>query len=417
MKKEFEALKPYVCKDPLCLFQYITMGFGPSIEHEILSQPYVVDLLVTLCYSSIQNQLTGTSAMKNRHVVSSVNTGPTYPIREFPTRLRLKVASLPPIPNPVTMWQDRQPLPHAEAVVEEKADLYGTPIKVLVDFDLQTLSVRNPKDIEHLTGNSWAVLRLPNMDNNQTQPQVSGAVLDHQVYLKYVDGPANRIDFETKHVNLSLAAFGRPGSGPLKADLYRHDFELDDLDDDGKARAMTMILSTVPPISHLREYLINHPHSRLRSYHGISSSAATLLEWIVASNRSFIIQVNQVDDIHALDMDLLKTIKTRDQEVIPSLSLGCVQFRLAMGNPDKELGTPAENNYPTLFAWHGSALQNWHSILRQGLDFNKIANGRAYGDGVYLSTQYATSQVCTGASPTGQLLCPRVWLPSISAHY
>lgn len=48
----FEALKPYVCSKPLCLYQYMSLGFGPSVEHEIITQPYVVDLLVSFCYSA-----------------------------------------------------------------------------------------------------------------------------------------------------------------------------------------------------------------------------------------------------------------------------------------------------------------------------------------------------------------------------
>ena len=47
---DFEALKPYVCSNPLCLYQYMTLGFGPSIEYEITSQPLVVDLLINFCY-------------------------------------------------------------------------------------------------------------------------------------------------------------------------------------------------------------------------------------------------------------------------------------------------------------------------------------------------------------------------------
>jgi ubiquitin-conjugating enzyme E2 Q len=50
IKEDFEALKPYVCEKPLCLYQYMNLGFGPSVEHEILTQPYVVDLLVSFCY-------------------------------------------------------------------------------------------------------------------------------------------------------------------------------------------------------------------------------------------------------------------------------------------------------------------------------------------------------------------------------
>jgi ubiquitin-conjugating enzyme E2 Q len=49
---DFEALKPYVCSNPLCLYQYMSLGFGPSLEHEILTQPFVVDLLVSLCYTA-----------------------------------------------------------------------------------------------------------------------------------------------------------------------------------------------------------------------------------------------------------------------------------------------------------------------------------------------------------------------------
>jgi ubiquitin-conjugating enzyme E2 Q len=52
LEDSLEALKPYVCDKPLCLYQYMSLGFGPSIEHEIVSQPYVVDLLVSFCYHS-----------------------------------------------------------------------------------------------------------------------------------------------------------------------------------------------------------------------------------------------------------------------------------------------------------------------------------------------------------------------------
>lgn len=67
--------------------------------------------------------------------------------------------------------------------------------------------------------------------------------------------------------------------------------------------------------------------------------------------------------------------------------------------------------YPTLFAWHGSRAHNWHSIIREGLHFNTVVNGRAYGksavinntlqldvtelaiigSGVYFSPNFATS--------------------------
>jgi ubiquitin-conjugating enzyme E2 Q len=58
MQDGFEALKPYVCNKPLCLYQYMSLGFGPSVEHEILTQPCVVDLLVSFCYVSAMVSLT-----------------------------------------------------------------------------------------------------------------------------------------------------------------------------------------------------------------------------------------------------------------------------------------------------------------------------------------------------------------------
>lgn len=55
----FEALKPYVCSKPLCLYQYMSLGFGPNIEHDLLTQPYVVDLLISFCYASAQVKFLG----------------------------------------------------------------------------------------------------------------------------------------------------------------------------------------------------------------------------------------------------------------------------------------------------------------------------------------------------------------------
>jgi ubiquitin-conjugating enzyme E2 Q len=43
----FEALKPYVCSSPLCNYQFLNLGMGASIEHEIVSNPYVVDILIS----------------------------------------------------------------------------------------------------------------------------------------------------------------------------------------------------------------------------------------------------------------------------------------------------------------------------------------------------------------------------------
>lgn len=68
IESEYEALKPYVCADKLCTYQYYSLNFGPSIEvrpvirlhqrvvtdrssqYEIEANTEVVDLLVSLTY-------------------------------------------------------------------------------------------------------------------------------------------------------------------------------------------------------------------------------------------------------------------------------------------------------------------------------------------------------------------------------
>lgn len=52
MPNDIGAIKPYVCDKPLCLYQYMNLGMGPNIEHEIVSQPWVIDLLISFCYSA-----------------------------------------------------------------------------------------------------------------------------------------------------------------------------------------------------------------------------------------------------------------------------------------------------------------------------------------------------------------------------
>ncbi|KAJ6451098.1 hypothetical protein C8R47DRAFT_1221896 [Mycena vitilis] len=78
------------------------------------------------------------------------------------------------------------------------------------------------------------------------------------------------------------------------------------------------------------------------------------------------------------------------------------QFRFSVGAPDAESkfqkalqdATKTDGNarkYPSLYAFHGSALRNWHSIIRHGLWYKTVANGRAFGDGVYLAKEAQTS--------------------------
>lgn len=362
LPKDFEALKPFVCSNPLCLFQYMTMGLGPSIEHEILTQPYVVDLLISLCYSSVT-------------IIPKPPTG--YPIREFPVGLRLKVPQLssaafelPPLGGP-----------------EEVA---GASIQVEGDLDAQFLTFANPEDLLRLSPGMSAFLQQRPLSSPE-QP------LQHQVLVKDIDHALNRVAFEFEHRDSPPNATSLCFDKNMVLSLANMDF--DDLNEYEKALAISMLLRSLPSIADLQKYLLEHPYASLTSHPNVSHSARTLLQWIVASNRSYILQVSPVEENKG-DSNFIRHTKTRPQEEILGLDSGYVQFRFAQGSPDKELRfhralssltTQKARKYPTIFAWHGSRLSNWHSILRQGLDYTQIQNGRAFGHGVYFSNHYETS--------------------------
>jgi ubiquitin-conjugating enzyme E2 Q len=111
-----------------------------------------------------------------------------------------------------------------------------------------------------------------------------------------------------------------------------------------------------------------------------SPSAWKVLRWLVANNRSYISQVEDED------------------ELVQGIPTSYRQFRLVVGSPEKEhelkqhiASAQATNSnairYPTLYAFHGSAVSNWNNILQEGLHFSKTTNGRAYGHGVYFAKQ------------------------------
>ncbi|CAJ1056434.1 protein mono-ADP-ribosyltransferase PARP6-like [Xyrichtys novacula] len=102
----------------------------------------------------------------------------------------------------------------------------------------------------------------------------------------------------------------------------------------------------------------------------IDPLAHPLLQWILASNRSHIVKL-------PLNRQL-KFMQTPHQ------------FLLISSPPSKEARfQTAKKLYGSTFAFHGSHIENWHSILRNGLvnaSCTKLQlHGAAYGKGIYLS--------------------------------
>ena len=187
----------------------------------------------------------------------------------------------------------------------------------------------------------------------------------------------------------------------VTASMTKYDQSFDDMDEAGKAQSIVMLLETLPTIKELRSYLVNQGRSsepKLTMWkERVSPAAIGILRWIIASNRSCIVQVDVCPG--QTEAEVVKA-KIRLDQKCSNVNEDYFQFRFAQGAPDQgqrffnALKAQQHNldpDYPTIFAWHGSPLQNWHSIIRHGLDFKETLHGRAYGHGVYHAQDQSTS--------------------------
>ena len=325
----FEALMPYVCSNSLCLYQYMRLGMGPRLEWEITSQPYVVDMLVSFTYA--------------RAVAGY--------LEDFPTGLGMNVPTYYVTENDQMIYHGRLNKTKMELDVHDTTDLRVGDWIAIVPSGAHIRHGRPQWHCRVQDTNFTSSIKL--------SPPVSREIPDE-----------HGINFE--------------GSDAVQFVRYKAGF--DDLPDSAKCDAIVMLLDTLPDINSMRSFILSHPNGNSKKMLAswcdrISPAALYALRWIVASNRSCI---RYEDD---------------PEHKIPDLE-GYAQFRLAQGAPDKEQrfvsavkSLSSSNNavYPTLFAWHGSPLYNWHSILREGLHFKTIAHGRSSGHGVYMSPRFQYS--------------------------
>jgi ubiquitin-conjugating enzyme E2 Q len=387
MTDDLQAIKPYVCDNPLCLYQYMSLGFGPSIEHEVLSQPKVVDLLISFCYAS---------ARQSR-------------LKDFPAGLALMV------PPSSSYEQDyaldvyhrgfnTQPQPQPQASrTTGSSEPVPTPMKL--NSDTLEMLFEDKTQPCPVRANEWITIRF----DDDPSKVLHCRVVDTSYY------PAVTVSkpFEPAVADASVAPRGnypggpsappsapavRPSSNilrsnngfrPAKFQVYCQNF--DDLPEHNKRQVICALLDLLPPVKELKQYLLRKAQSSLGSWTDrLSPAVLGLLRWIIASNRACILQVETDDDA---------TNGRKAEDRLYGMSRWA-QFRFAMGAPDKErrfvhsvrdVTKRLQLKFPTLFAWHGSPLSNWHSIIREGLHFKEAHHGRAFGNGVYHSLELNTS--------------------------
>ncbi|KAI9857482.1 MAG: hypothetical protein M1813_008232 [Trichoglossum hirsutum] len=327
---DLESLKPYVCSQPLCLYQYMALCFGPSIEYEILAHPRVADLLVSFCYAS---------ALSGR-------------LKDFPTGMNL-IVPMPDAPGEAIEYcRDRREITFGELT----QGIPGCPVRV----------------------GDWIILG-------------SGAFGLTEMHCRVADislFPIVKLGFP---VLVGCEEHPCPSEElPTTTYFTKYDQNFDQLPDALKRRAIVVMLATLPSIAEMRLFIICDKHAAsnggsLHRWHDrLSSAALGILRWIIASNRSCLVEV-----VDSGRNDVAGCLEAPNRVVgMPNWK----QFRFAMGAPDKEqrffnslraLGSDLNLDNPTIFAWHGSGMGNWHSIVREGFNFNEVVNGRAYGNGVY----------------------------------
>ena len=399
LENTFEALRPYVCDKGLCLYQYMSLGFGPSIEHEIMSQPYVVDLLVSFAY---------VSAVSGR-------------MKTFPEGLSLQV---PPVKEYSGRVSDsrygyaRSMVPLLEAAKSDKENLAEPGLLssesrakgylcCKADFEKQELvfgaDFKQSNSICPLRAGDWIILSIPHSAQRH-----HCRVVDTMLYptVKIGQLSSRSRDPMTAPSERSDAKSSQPPRWTLPTAMvdvtfciYNQDF--DQLSKLEKCGSIVLLLELLPSVTEMKTFLEKQKSdlSLERWRDRIPKASLDVLRWIIASNRSCIMQVDSFDE-----HDTSKLI-SKPGERIHGCGSTFMQFRFATGSPDKEARFMAsvqeaterlKLTYPTLFAWHGSNLQNWHGIIREGLNFDETMNGRAYGHGVYLSLDQNTSATYSG---------------------
>lgn len=379
------ALKPFVCDSPLCLFQYMSLvsdrssrsrgkstdsgsqGFGPSIEHEILAQPHVVDLLISLCYVAGRCR-------------DKLNT--------FPVGLGLKVPPLIAVPPNEALPDRTSTFPPLQNQQKPHSRPKDDPHAKLAAFDATKgeLLFDSAKACPVRVGD-WIVVTKVDELTTFFHCRIASTSAFPVVSVSKPCIPGSLWSSGPKENNKPASDVPQPSG---KAIFYVYDENFDHLTDDEKRKAIVRLLDLLPSVKELRDYIVS-THKDVSTWRDrISPAQAGLLRFIIASSRASIMQI---DDLDASEEEQAE----REDVRLYGLD-GWMQFRFAMGAPDKERrfvdavqATSAQNQYPTLFAWHGSSIANWHSIIREGLHFRYIACGRAYGDGVYHSLNVETS--------------------------
>ncbi|KAI0395710.1 hypothetical protein F5Y17DRAFT_184426 [Xylariaceae sp. FL0594] len=354
ISQNFEAIKPYVCSKPLCLFQYMALGLGPVIDHEIVRQESVVDLLISFCYTSLW-------VFSRRP-------------RRYPEGMNIEVPCI----------RSTASVAAQDDYLVQNVGILIHPILVEVDWGATVATIGSCPDLK--TGDQVVIHTCTELLGRKWIDVFHYARIEHKVdQVIWLQVSTRHTVTRDRSMHAIVSAHDWGADPPMVGRLVRCE-SLDDIEGESeKAFSMILLLHTLPAVKEMKEFLQANQSRELSTWNRIPPASMRLLRWIIASNRSIILQLD-----------------AGSEERIPGFP-GWFQFRFAQGSPEKEAlfqeaVRQVDKPQRTIFAWHGSQPSNWHSIIREGLNFDFVQNGRAYGNGVYFSHDFGISRGYSGTS-------------------
>ena len=307
---DWEALMPYVCDKGLCLYQYMALGFGPRLEHAIMTQPYVVDLLVSFCYASVLG----------------------LALKDFPIGMDLLVPYPALIPGS-SMRPQNMPYGYpfnsgfGKTTVSTTEPRQFTSCTHKASFDPIRKELLFAKDMVErpLRVGDWICLLPVGKPEEKQYRRVLETWypivrLGPAVFVKRVVNPEPDANIDQLGMDVKLHRAPAPGittmtavptpvatpplvSGPstaiyIEVEFVKFDQYFDELGDVEKQNAIRMLLETLPSVAEMRTYLQNmgEKHMSLQAWtERIIPAARGVLRWIIASNRSCILQIDNFD--------------------------------------------------------------------------------------------------------------------------
>uniref|UniRef100_A0A6C0E9J0 PARP catalytic domain-containing protein n=1 Tax=viral metagenome TaxID=1070528 RepID=A0A6C0E9J0_9ZZZZ len=158
---------------------------------------------------------------------------------------------------------------------------------------------------------------------------------------------------------------------------------------------MKKILETLPDMDSLS--LLDTESELKLTLNATDDDAYYLVRWILLTCRAHLEVVDPADKEFVEDINIAGKKAANGYQMSSSYNIKAV-FKYISNPPEREQAFCSISKSPNVTkhnGFHGSPIENWHSILRKSLincsGTDKQLHGAAYGNGIYLAPDFGTS--------------------------